>query len=73
MGTTIGSRALIYLRADRLVEALAEIEEAMLVRRRNIEREPRNVWWRDGLMAESSTSPWHTLAKPMVTVSVIGW
>ena len=55
VGTTIGSRALIHLRADRLVEALAEVEEAMLVRRRNIEREPRNVWWRDGLMAEAST------------------
>ena len=55
VGTTIGSRALIHLRADRLVEALAEVEEAMRVRRRNIECEPRNVWWRDGLMAESST------------------
>ena len=55
VGTSIGSRALIHLRADQLVEALAEVEEAMRVRRRNIEREPRNVWWRDGLMAESST------------------
>ncbi len=55
VGTIIGSRALIHLRADRVNEAFTEIEEAMRVRRRNTEREPRNVWWRDGLMAEAST------------------
>ena len=55
VGTIIGSRALIHLRADRLDEAFNEIEEAMRLRQRNVEREPRNVWWRDGLMAEAST------------------
>ena len=55
VGTIIGSRALIHLRADRLDEAFTEIEEAMRLRHRNVEREPRNVWWRHGLMAEANT------------------
>ncbi len=55
VGTIIGSRALIHLRADRLDEAFTEIEVAMRLRHRNIEREPRNVWWRHGLMAEANT------------------
>jgi serine/threonine protein kinase len=55
VGTIIGSRALIHLRANRLTDALAEVEEAMRLRHQNIAREPRNVWWRDGVMCESST------------------
>lgn len=55
VGTIIGSRALIHLRADQLDMAFTEIEEAMRLRHRNVEREPRNVWWRHGLMAEANT------------------
>ena len=54
IGAILGSRALIYLRADRLEDALAEAEAAMQMRRRNIQREPRNVWWRHGLMSEAN-------------------
>ena len=54
LGTIIGSRALIHLRADRVEEAYAEIQTAMPLRLLNVEREPRNVWWRHGLMAEAN-------------------
>jgi eukaryotic-like serine/threonine-protein kinase len=55
VGTIMGSRALIYLRTDRVQEALAESEGAMALRRQIVEREPRHVWWRHGLMAEATT------------------
>ena len=54
LGTIIGSRALIHLRADRVEEAYAEIQTTMPLRLLNVEREPRNVWWRHGVMAEAN-------------------
>ncbi len=55
VGTIMGSRALIYLRTDRLEDALAESEAAVALRQRNLEDEPRHVWWRHGLVAEATT------------------
>jgi eukaryotic-like serine/threonine-protein kinase len=55
VGTIMGSRALIYLRTGRVEEALAESAAAVVLRQRNLENEPRHVWWRQGLMAEATT------------------
>jgi eukaryotic-like serine/threonine-protein kinase len=55
VGTIMGSRALIYLRTGQVPEALAEVEAAMVLRRRNVADDPRHVWWRQGLMAEAAT------------------
>jgi eukaryotic-like serine/threonine-protein kinase len=55
VGTIIGSRALVYLRINRVPEALAEAEAAMALRHRIVQDEPRHVWWRHGLLAEATT------------------
>ena len=55
VATIIGSRALIHLHADRMADAFGEIEEAMRLRHHIVALEPRNVWWRSGLMSEATT------------------
>ncbi len=55
VATIIGSRALIHLREDRLDDAYREIQQAMPLRHHIVALEPRNVWWRDGLMCEATT------------------
>ncbi len=55
VGTIMGSRALIYLRTNRLLDALAESEAAVALRQRNLQDEPHHVWWRHGLLCEAAT------------------
>ncbi|MBH9551875.1 serine/threonine-protein kinase [Inhella gelatinilytica] len=55
LGTVYGANALAYLRLDRLPEARAAIQAALALRRANVQAEPRNLIWRDGLMVESNT------------------
>jgi serine/threonine-protein kinase len=55
LGTVLGARALIQLRQDQLPAMREEAEAAMVIRRRNVEREPAVVPWRDGLMTEANT------------------
>lgn len=55
IGTILGGRALIRLKLDDLPAMRTEAEAALVLRRANVEREPRNVAWRDGLMTESNT------------------
>jgi tetratricopeptide (TPR) repeat protein len=55
IGTIDGGRALIHLRGDNLPAARQSIDAALVVRRANVARDPRNVVWRDGLLIESNT------------------
>ena len=55
IGTILGGRALVQLRLEDLPAARREAEAALVMRRANVQREPRNVVWRDGLMVESNT------------------
>ena len=57
LGTAMASRALTLLRLDRVDEAVRELEAALPLRRANVEAEPQNLAWRDGLLQEL-----HTLA-----------
>ena len=54
-GTLLGARALIQLRQERLAEARELAQQALALRRRNVELEPLFVAWRDGLMVEANT------------------
>jgi tetratricopeptide (TPR) repeat protein len=55
IATLQGGRALVLLRQGRVEEALVEATQAVELHRGNVEREPRNLAWRDGWMVESNT------------------
>ncbi len=55
VGTVLGARALIRMRQQRFAEARTLAEQALALRRRNVELEPLFVAWRDGLMVEANT------------------
>lgn len=55
LGTARASRALSLLRLDRLDDALAELQATLPLRRANVEAEPANIAWHDGLLQEANT------------------
>ncbi|WP_457389478.1 serine/threonine-protein kinase [Roseateles sp. P5_E1] len=55
LGVALASRALTLLRLDRLDDALAQLQAAMPLRRANVEAEPANIAWHDGLLQEANT------------------
>jgi hypothetical protein len=55
LGVALASRAVTLLRLDRLDDALAQLQAVMPLRRANVEAEPANIAWRDGLVQESNT------------------
>jgi eukaryotic-like serine/threonine-protein kinase len=55
LGTLLGGRALVHQKQEDLPAMRTQAEAAMVLRRQNIDREPRNVHWRDGLMTEANT------------------
>jgi serine/threonine protein kinase len=55
IGTIHGGRALVHQRQGDFAAMHAAAEAAMVLRRRNVAREPANVAWRDGLMTEANT------------------
>jgi len=55
IGTIHGGRALVHQRQGNFTAMRAAAEAAMVLRRRNVAREPANVAWRDGLMTEANT------------------
>ncbi|MBB5202849.1 tRNA A-37 threonylcarbamoyl transferase component Bud32 [Inhella inkyongensis] len=57
LGVALASRALTLLRLDRVDEAHAQLQATLPLRRANVEAEPANIAWRDGLLQEA-----HTLA-----------
>ncbi len=50
-----GGRALVHLRQDDLPAMRQEALAAVALMRQNVQADPRNVAWRDGLMTESNT------------------
>jgi tetratricopeptide (TPR) repeat protein len=50
-----GGRALVHLRRDDLLAMHQEAKTAVALMRQNVQADPRNVAWRDGLMTESNT------------------
>jgi len=55
IGAILGGRALVRQKQENLVAMRTEAEAAVLIRQRNVAREPKNVAWRDGLMTEANT------------------
>jgi tetratricopeptide (TPR) repeat protein len=55
LAATHAGRALAYGRLDDLPAMCKEAEAALALRRENLGREPNNLAWRDGLMADSNT------------------
>ena len=56
-----GGRALVHLRQADPAAARQEAEAAVALMQQNVQGDPRNVAWRDGLMTES-----HTLSKALL-------
>lgn len=54
LGVALASRAKTLLRLDRLDDALAQLQAAMPLRRANVEAEPANIAWHDGLLQEAN-------------------
>jgi tetratricopeptide (TPR) repeat protein len=50
-----GGRALVHLRQDDLPAMRAQAEAAVALMQQNVQADPRNVAWRDGLMTECNT------------------
>lgn len=55
VGTVLGGRALVHRRRGDWAAMREEAEAAYALRQRNVQREPANVAWRDGLMVEANT------------------
>ena len=54
LGTLLGARAIIHLRAGRLAPALADGQACLETRLRTVKAEPFNTAWRDGLVTDAT-------------------
>ena len=54
LGTVLGARAIIHLRAGRMAPALVDGQAGLDARLRTVQAQPYNTAWRDGLVTEAT-------------------
>lgn len=54
LGTVLGARAIIHLRAGQMAPALADGQAGLDARLRTVQAQPYNTAWRDGLVTEAT-------------------